>query len=81
MRDAGVSVDPLVDYVALFQQGDKTKEARKMILVEQRDSLVNRAAELQKLIARLDYKIEHYFDTIAQAKQSLSNREKLEPCE
>jgi DNA-binding transcriptional MerR regulator len=81
MRDAGVSVDPLIEYVALFQQGDNTREARKMILVEQRDNLVNRATELQKLITRLDYKIEHYFDTIAQAEQSLNNGERLEPCE
>jgi DNA-binding transcriptional MerR regulator len=81
MRDAGVSIDPLIDYVALFQQGDSTKEARKMILVEQRDNLVNRVAELQKLIARLDYKIEHYLDKIAQAEQNLANGERLEPCE
>jgi DNA-binding transcriptional MerR regulator len=81
MRDSGIPVDPLIDYVALFQQGDKTREARKMILVEQRDNLVSRAAELQKLIARLDHKIEHYFDKIAQAEQSLTNGERLEPCE
>jgi DNA-binding transcriptional MerR regulator len=81
MRDAGVAVDPLVEYVSLFQQGDGTREARKMILVEQRDSLVNRVAELQKVIARLDYKIEHYFDKIAQAERSLSNGGKIEPCE
>jgi DNA-binding transcriptional MerR regulator len=81
MRDAGVSVDPLVEYVALFQQGDGTREARKMILVEQRDGLVNRVAELQKVIARLDYKIEHYFDKVALAEQSLRNGGKIEPCE
>jgi DNA-binding transcriptional MerR regulator len=80
MRNAGVSVNPLVEYVALFQQGDGTREARKMILVEQRGSLVNRVEELQKLIERLDYKIEHYFDKIAQAERNLSNGEKLEPC-
>jgi DNA-binding transcriptional MerR regulator len=81
MRDAGVAIDPLIDYVALFQQGDNTREARKMILVEQRDNLVNRAADLQKLIARLDYKIEHYLDKIIPAEQSLTNGERLEPCE
>jgi DNA-binding transcriptional MerR regulator len=81
MRDAGVSIDPLIDYVALFQQGDSTKEARKMILVEQRDNLVNRAADLQKLIARLDYKIEHYLDKVIPAEQNLANGERLEPCE
>ncbi|MHB9291951.1 hypothetical protein Holit_01039 [Hollandina sp. SP2] len=81
MRDAGVPVDPLIDYVALFQEGDNTRDARKMILVEQRDNLVNRAAELQKLITRLDYKIEHYYDKIVQAEQSLSNGGMLDPYE
>jgi DNA-binding transcriptional MerR regulator len=81
MRDAGVPIDPLIEYVSLFQQGDETKAARKTILIEQRDSLVNRAAELQKVIARLDYKIEHHFDLIVSAEQSLSNGGKIEPCE
>jgi DNA-binding transcriptional MerR regulator len=81
MRNAGVAVDPLVEYVALSQQGDETKEARRAILIEQRDNLVNRAADLQKEIARLDSKIEHYFDKIVPAEQSLNNGGKIEPCD
>jgi Predicted transcriptional regulators len=35
MRDAGVSVEMLADYVQLFKEGDKTIRARKQILGEQ----------------------------------------------
>ena len=37
MRAAGIPVEALADYVALFQQGDRTREARKQILIEQRE--------------------------------------------
>ena len=36
MRGAGLPVEVLIEYVALVQQGDKTIEARKEILKEQR---------------------------------------------
>lgn len=39
MRSAGVQVETLVEYVTLLQQGDKTIEARKQILIEQREKL------------------------------------------
>ena len=42
MRGAGLPIEALIDYVALFQQGDMTVEARKSILVEQRDVLAER---------------------------------------
>ena len=39
MRAAGIPVEALIDYVALFQQGDSTREARRQILVEQKELL------------------------------------------
>ena len=36
MRKAGVQIEALVEYVALFEQGTETVNARKNILVEQR---------------------------------------------
>ena len=39
MRAAGIQVEALIDYVALFQQGDSTREARRQILVEQKELL------------------------------------------
>ena len=39
MRKAGVQIEALVEYVALFEQGTETVNARKNILVEQRAQL------------------------------------------
>lgn len=60
MRSAGVQIEALIEYVALFQQGDETIQARKALLMEQRDQLVERMAEMQKSLDRLNDKIDRY---------------------
>ena len=60
MRSAGVQIEALIEYVALFQQGDETIGARKALLIEQRDQLVERMAEMQRSQDRLNDKIERY---------------------
>ena len=60
MRSAGVQIEALIEYVALFQQGDETIGARKALLIEQRDQLVERMAEMQRSPDRLNDKIERY---------------------
>ena len=60
MRSAGVQIEALIEYVALFQQGDETVGARKALLIEQRDQLVERMAEMQRSLDRLNDKIERY---------------------
>lgn len=60
MRRAGLSIEALVEYVALFRRGDATLAARKGILVEQRDLLAARVAEQQAVLERLNAKIENY---------------------
>ena len=64
MRGAGLPVETLIEYVALFQQGDSTREARKQLLIEQRRILVEKMEEIDRTIKRLDGKIEHYDDTV-----------------
>ena len=60
MRGAGVQMEALIEYVALFQQGDETVDARKAILVEQREQLIARMEEMQASLDRLNDKIERY---------------------
>ena len=60
MRAAGVQIEALIEYVALFQQGDATVDARKAILIEQRDQLIERMGDMQRSLDRLNYKIERY---------------------
>lgn len=60
MRSAGVQIGALIEYVALFRQGDATMEQRKEILLEQRDQLTARMAEMQQSLDRLNEKIRRY---------------------
>lgn len=60
MRAAGIPVEALIDYVTLFQQGDSTREARRQILVEQRDLLQARVDEQLRTLEYLSRKIQSY---------------------
>lgn len=60
MRAAGIPVEALIDYVSLFQQGDSTREARRQILVEQRDLLQGRVDEQLRTLEYLSRKIQSY---------------------
>lgn len=71
MRRAGVQIEALIEYVALFQQGESTLQARKALLVEQRDQLVSRMAEMQASLDLLNQKIERYEQGMMTAEQQL----------
>ena len=78
MRKAGVQIEALIEYVALFQQGDDTAEARKTILVEQRERLIERMADMQASLERLNQKIERYEEVISPAeKEQMCIRDSL----
>ena len=59
MRNAGVQIEALIEYVALMQ-ANSGLERRRDILIEQRARLQKQAEHLRTTIERLDYKIEHY---------------------
>lgn len=71
MRAAGVQIEALIEYVDLFQQGDATLDAHKALLVEQRDQLVSRMAEMQASLDLLNQKIERYEQGMMTAEQQL----------
>ena len=48
MRGANVSIEALIEYMQLFEQGDATLEARKQILIEQRDAARERLERIQR---------------------------------
>jgi len=60
MRSAGVSVETLIEYVKLFNEGAKTIQARKKLLLEQREQIVARINEMNDVLARLDWKLDGY---------------------
>lgn len=60
MRRAGVQIEALIEYVALFRQGDSTLDARKNLLMEQREQLIMRMEDMQASLERLNGKIDRY---------------------
>jgi DNA-binding transcriptional MerR regulator len=71
MRNAGVQVDSLVEYVRLFEQGDSTADSRKQILVREHDRIATQVAEMQSTLDRLNAKIERYEKDIIPAEKEL----------
>lgn len=60
MRSAGMTIEILLDYMALFKQGKETVSERKNLLIGQRQLLEKKKQEIENTIKRLDYKIELY---------------------
>ena len=75
MRSAGLPIEVLIEYIALVQKGDKTIEARKEILVEQRELLVSRMKEMQKTLDILNRKIEVYENAVLKREKKLIDME------
>jgi DNA-binding transcriptional MerR regulator len=73
MRGAGLPIETLIEYVRLFQMGDKTIETRKSLLVEQRDALAGRIDEMQKTLERLNGKIDRYEKSVLPIENELKN--------
>ena len=75
MRSAGLPVEVLIEYVALVQQGDNTIEARKEILIEQRELLIARMQEMQKTMDILNHKIEVYENAVLKKEKGIIQTE------
>jgi DNA-binding transcriptional MerR regulator len=75
MRSAGLSIEVLIEYVGLVEQGDGTIEARKEILKEQRVLLTARIKEMQKTLEILDHKIEVYENAVLKKEQEMIQTE------
>ena len=75
MRSAGVQIEALIEYVKLFYQ-DNTAQARKEILIEQRDRLQNQVNTMKEIIERLNVKINKYEELIIPAENRLKNMNK-----
>lgn len=65
MRNAGLEIEILLEYIDLFKQGKSTAEARKKLLEEQREKLIEKQKNITATIARLDYKLELYDEIIS----------------
>lgn len=64
MRNAGVPIEALIEYIRLFQMGDATFEARRQLLKEQYEQLDEQKKQIENTMERLQYKISKYENAI-----------------
>ena len=76
MRGAGLSIEVLIEYVKMFQEGNSTIKARKELLIEQRNHLADKIKEMQETLDRLDKKIDGYEERVLIKEQELSKTDK-----
>lgn len=64
MRNAGVPIEMLIEYVKLFQQGDSTIVERRNILLEAKEEIQKQLDKYQSTMDRLNYKILKYEEAL-----------------
>ncbi|MDE6839038.1 MAG: MerR family transcriptional regulator [Acutalibacter sp.] len=60
LRSAGLTVEAIVDYVRLSQQGEGTEAARLELLRRQRADLEAQRQQIEEAMTRLEQKIARY---------------------
>lgn len=60
MRNAGIPVETLIEYLQLYQQGDSTLSARLQLLTGQREMLLMQKKRIDEMLDKLNYKIARY---------------------
>ncbi len=71
MREAGLSIEVLTQYIALYAKGNRTLQKRKNLLIEERDRLKQRIEQMQATLKRLNYKIDVYEQKIVACEKKL----------
>lgn len=64
MQSAGLPVESLIEYVKLFREGDSTIEARRDLLAERREELLEQKRQIEETLDLLDYKISRYEEAV-----------------
>lgn len=68
MRNAGLPVEAMIEYVRLFQEGDATIPARLELLKEQMEALRAQKAQVEATMEKLAYKISRYEEAVRTGK-------------
>lgn len=69
MRNAGLSIEFLQEYMQLFEAGNTTIPERLNLLIRQREILAQKRKEMEETWNRLNQKIEQYDRVLAAEKK------------
>lgn len=73
LKNCGMSIQEMKEYLALCLEGPSTIKERKVILEKKRASLSEKIAELQKSIDYIDWKQDFYDDVLSGKTEYVSN--------
>lgn len=68
MRNAGLPIETMIEYLELFQKGDDTIPERLELLNSQMDILKKQKEQIEETMDRLSYKISRYEKAIETGK-------------
>ncbi len=68
LRNAGMSVSAIAEYVRLYQQGEETVKDRLELLEAERKKILLQKQQLEKALSMLDYKIQKYEEALVTGK-------------
>ena len=60
MRNAGLPIEVIIEYLRLYQEGDSTFAARLQLLTDQRNALLEKKKQIDEMLDRLNHKIARY---------------------
>lgn len=64
MRSAGLPVEVMTKYLALYLEGDSTIQARYELLAEQQKILLQQQKQIADTLERISYKVEKYKEAL-----------------
>ena len=73
MRNAGLSIEVLIEYLSLFREGTETVPMRKQLLTEQIEELKVKISDMNGALSRLEYKLNNYDEHVVPFESTLRN--------
>lgn len=59
-KNGGMTLESIIEYVGLAMQGEETKEARKEILLKEKEKLETKLNQIQSGLEVINYKLDNY---------------------
>lgn len=60
-KRAGVPLESIIEYMRLAMEGEHTKTARREILTEVKENILDKMEEQQEFLQLIDFKIKNYY--------------------
>ncbi len=75
-RNAGVSIETLIEYMKLYKKGNSTMEARKQLLISQKEAIKKRLEDIQNTYETLSLKIDNHEKLLVEREKELLRKNK-----